>query len=145
MGSPSQVTEIARLSAAVDGVQKHYPNGQFTFDGAAFTTAQLVALFQSAIGNLKASMAARAASKDAVATARTTTAAARAAYTHLVDYVEMTVGSQSTVLADFGKSTKARKVPTAETKAAAAQKAKATRAAKRPPPAAPATPTTPKS
>jgi hypothetical protein len=145
MGTSSQVTEIARLTAAVDGLQKHYPNGQFTFGGVAFTTLQLVTLFKGAVSDLKATQAARAASKDAVAAARTSMAKARTAYADLIAYIELLNGSQSAMLDDFGKATKARKQPTAETKAAAAQKAKATKASKKPAAAAAATNTTPKS
>ena len=145
MGTSSQVTEIARLTAAVDGVQKHYPNGQFTFGGAPFTTQELVTLFKSAISDLKAAQAARAASKDAVAVAQVSMKKALSVYTDLVDYVELLNGSQSAMLGDFGKSTKARKVPSAEVKAAAAEKAKATRARKKAAAAAAAGATTPKS
>jgi len=144
MGTSSQVTEIARLKAAVDGVQKHYPNGQFTFGGVAFTTQQLVTLFTGAISDLKTAQAARLTSRDAVATAKASMKMAEAAYADLVDYVELLNGSQSAMLADFGKSTKARKVPSAEVKAAAAAKAKATRARKKAAAAAAANPTTPK-
>ena len=145
MGTSSQVTEIARLLAAVDGIQKHYPNGQFSFGGAAFTTPQVVALFQAAIADLKAATAARAVARDAVAVAHVTMQKARPVYLALIDRVESENGNQSVILAEFGKSLKARKIPSAEAKAAAAAKAKATRARKKAAAAAAANPTTPKS
>lgn len=144
MGNSSQVTEIARLGAAVDGLQKHYPNGQFTFGGVAYTTPDIVALFKGAIADLKAATTAKAASKDAVAAAKASMGKARPVYTDLIDLIELQNGKQSALLVDFGKPTKARKVTPTEVKAAAVKQAKATKASKKPAAKAPADPTPPK-
>ena len=87
-------------------------------------------LFQSLIDALTAAVAAKAERVEAVANVRSLEPQVMKVHADLIHYVEVTSGSSPTVLADFGKQPKARKVPTAAEKAAAVQKREATRAAR---------------
>ncbi len=133
MSKQAQNTTIAELQAAIAGVQKRFPNQQFMLDGKAFTTSQLVALFQSLIDAMKAALAASAARTKAVADVRELEAQVMPVHADLLAFAKLTLGSDPTVLADFGERTKARRTPTAAQKAAAVQKREATRAAKQAP------------
>jgi hypothetical protein len=130
MSKQAQNTTIAELQAAIAGVQKRFPNQQFTLGGKAFTTAQLVALFQSLIDVMKAAVAASAARSKAVADVKSLKATVMPVHADLLAFVEATLGRDPTVLADFGEQPKARKTPTAAEKAAAVQKREATRVAR---------------
>ena len=132
MGNISHVKEITSPTAAISGIQQHYPKATFTFGGETYKTADLVTLFQSALKALQAATAAKSAASDAIATATKATQEAMVAYANLVDYVKLTAGSTSQTLVDFGHPVQARKVPTVEVKAAAKQKRAATRAANKP-------------
>ena len=130
MSKQNQNTTVASLKQAIAGVQKRFPNQQFMLGGKAFSTAQLVALFQSVIDAIAASIAAKAARAKAVADAKSLKATVIPVHKDLIAFVEATLGRDPTVLADFGEELSARKAPTAEEKAAAVQKRKSTRAAR---------------
>ncbi|HEY8088450.1 MAG TPA: hypothetical protein VIF09_11410 [Polyangiaceae bacterium] len=115
----------------ISGLQKHYPNGQFLFGNATYTTVMLVPLFQSLIDAITRVNAAQASAKDIVAAMRGVEANVAPVFQGLKQDLLHTYGTASQTLTDFGLLP--RKVPaprTAEQKAAAAAKAKATRAAR---------------
>jgi hypothetical protein len=98
--------------------------------GKAFTTAQLVALFQSLIDAITASTAAKAVRVKAVANVRSLETTVLPVHRDLIDFVEASLGRDPTLLADFGEQPVARKTPSAADKAAAVLKREATRAAR---------------
>ena len=130
MSKQSQNTVITALKQSIAGVQKRFPGGSLPLAGTTFTTAQLVVLFQSLIDAITAVVAVKAARAEAVVTVRSLEPKVMKVHADLIAYVEATSGPSPTVLADFGKQPKARKVPTAAEKAAAVQKREATRAAR---------------
>lgn len=130
MPKQNQNTTVATLKQAIAGVQKRFPNQQFMLGGKTFTTAQLVALFQSVVDAIATSIAAKAARAKAVADVKSLLATVIPVHKDLIAFVEATLGRDPTVLADFGEQLTARKAPTADTKAAAVQKRKSTRAAR---------------
>lgn len=130
MSKPNQNTTIGLLQKAIAGVQKRFPNQSFMLGGKAFTTAELVALFQSLIDAMAAAVAAKAARAKAVANVKSLKTTVIPVHRDLIAFVEATLGRDPTVLADFGEELSQRKTPTAEEKAAAVQKRKSTRAAR---------------
>ena len=63
----NQAENLALLQSLVSGLQKQLPNGSFTLDSTAYTTATLVAMFQSLIAAIIAGVNAQAAAKVALA------------------------------------------------------------------------------
>jgi hypothetical protein len=122
---------LAQMQAVIAGLQKHFPNGQFTFGNTAYTTAALVTLFQSVITALTQLNAAQASAKDAVTALTGVTATMGPVFLSLKRNLQNTYGTTSTTLADFGlQPQKARTPLTVEQKAAAKAKAEATRKAR---------------
>ena len=72
--SKSKATVLAQLQALITGLQKQFPNGQFTLGNAVFTTAALVQTFQSLIDAFNVVTTAQANAKVAVAALRATVA-----------------------------------------------------------------------
>lgn len=130
MSKQNQNTTITELAQCIVGVTKHFPSGNLMLVGKAFTTQQVVSLFQELIDAIKAATAAKAASKKAVANVKALKATVLPVHRELIALVEASLGRDPTVLADFGKVTVAPKAPTAATKATAVQKRKSTRAAR---------------
>jgi hypothetical protein len=118
-------------STLLVGIQKHLANGQLTFAGGTFTTAQIESQLQLLIALRAAVNAARAVTTAKVA-AETAQAPALLAFMRaLVECIRVQFGTQADVLADFGVPPKKARTPlTVEQKAAAAAKRKATRAAR---------------
>jgi hypothetical protein len=130
MSKQNQNTTIGLLQKAIAGVEKRFPNQQFMLGGKAFTTAELVALFQGLIDAVAAAVAAKAARAKAVANVKSLRTTVIPVHRDLIAFVKATLGRDPTVLADFGEELSAPKTPTAEEKAAAVQKRKSTRAAR---------------
>jgi hypothetical protein len=129
--STSKATVNAELQALITGLQKQFPNGQFTLGNTAFTTAALVQAIQSLIDAITAVNAAQASATIAVATSRATAAKVGPIVLALKRNLLAMFGSAADTLALFGL--KPRKAPaprTATEKAAAAAKAEATRKAR---------------
>jgi len=118
-------------STVLVGLQKHLANGQLTFAGGTFTTAQIEAQLQLLIALRAAVNAARAATTAKVAAETAQAPALRAFMSALVECLRVQFGTQADVLADFGIAPKKARTPlTVEAKAAAAAKREATRAAR---------------
>ena len=130
MSKQNQNTTLAELTQAIVGVNTHFPTGTIMITGKAFTAQELTSLFQGLIDAIKAATAATAARKKAVANVKTLKASVLPVYRDLIGVVELTLGRDPTLLADFGKQTVEAKTPTAGTKAAAVQKRKSTRVAR---------------
>lgn len=130
MSKQSQNTTVGLLQKAIAGVQKLFPNQQFMLGGKAFTTVQLVALFQSLIDAIAAAVAAKAARAKAAANVKSLRTTVIPVHRDLIAFVKATLGRDPTVLADFGEELSTPKTPTAQEKAAAVQKRNSTRAAR---------------
>src|SRR5271165_6580003 len=88
-------------STVLAGMQKHLANGQLTFAGGTFTTAQIESQLQVLIALRAAVNAARAATTARVA-AETAQASALIAFMNaLVQCIRVQFGTQADVLADF--------------------------------------------
>jgi len=128
---PSKATTLARVQALIAGTNKHFPNGSFTLENTAYTTASLVGLLKGLADAIAATDAAHASTKEAVATLRGERAKVRPvmlAYTH---WLLTTFGSAMQTLADFGvQAPKARTPLTSEQTAAAVAKRESTRKAR---------------
>jgi hypothetical protein len=79
--------------------------------GKTFTTAQLVALFQSLIEAIAAAIAAKAARAKAVANVKSLMTPVIQVHRDLIAFVGATLGRDPTVLADFGEQPTARRAP----------------------------------
>ncbi|HEY3817061.1 MAG TPA: hypothetical protein VGL81_07820 [Polyangiaceae bacterium] len=119
------------MQSMIDGLQKNSPNGQFTLGGTTFTTASLVALFQSVITAMANVTAAQASATDAVAAMNGVVAKAEPVFRSLKSNLLNTNGAATSTLANFGlEPPQARTPQTSAEKTAAVEKAKATRAAR---------------
>jgi hypothetical protein len=134
MSSNTSVTKaeaLAYVQAVIAGTLKHFPSGNFTLGGTAFTTASLVALLTSLANAMTALIAAHANVKDAVAALATVESNVGPVLRAYVKLVRAAFNTSTQSLADFGiQPPKARTPRTSEQNAAAAAKAKATRAAR---------------
>jgi hypothetical protein len=74
MSKQSKATTLAKLQALITGLQKQFPNGQFTLGNTAFTTATLVQALQSMVDAINGAKAAQATAKVAVAASRASVA-----------------------------------------------------------------------
>jgi hypothetical protein len=129
--TPSKASTLARVQSLVEGLQKHFPNGNFTIGNTAYTTATLVQLFESLAAAITAANAAQANARDAVAALRDAKAKVGPTMVALRRILVAMFSTSTPTLADFGIAPpKARAPKTAEQKAAAAAKAKATREAR---------------
>lgn len=128
----SKAVTLARLQALIGGLQKRFPNGQFTLGKVAYTTATLVQLFESLIAAINAVNAAQASAKDAVMAMRGSEAKVNPVLRDLERFILSMFGTTATQdLADFGMEPPKAPAPrTSEEKAAAAAKLRATRAAR---------------
>jgi len=127
----TQAEALAYVQAVIAGTLKHFPSGNFTLGGTAFTTASLVALLTSLANAIAALIAAHANVKDAVAALATAESNVGPVLRAYVKLVRAAFNTSTQSLADFGiQPPKARTPRTSEQNAAAAAKAKATRAAR---------------
>ncbi len=128
----NKVVTLVRLQSLISGLQKRFPNGQFTLGKTAFTTATLVQLFESLITAIDDVNTAQASAKDAVAAMREVEAKVDPVIRDLKRFILATFGDTATQeLADFGMEPPKAPAPrTIEEKAAAAAKLRATRQAR---------------
>ncbi len=129
--SKTKAAALAHVQALIAGTTKHFPNGQFTIGGTAYTSASLIQVLQNLANAMQAVEAAHAGVKDALAAERATDAQIGPivrAYERLV--LAAYAGATQT-LADFGLTPPKAKAPlSTEQRAARAAKARATRAAR---------------
>jgi hypothetical protein len=129
--STSKASTLARLQALITGLQKQFPNGQFTLGNTAFTTAALVQTLQSLIDAINVVNTAQANAKVAVAALRATVAKVGPVVLALQRNLLSTFGNATDILALFGLEPRKAPAPRKGTEiAAAAAKAKATRIAR---------------
>jgi hypothetical protein len=127
----SKTANVARMQAMINGLQKRFPNGNFTLGNTAFTTTSLATLFQSVIDATAKANAAQATAKVAVTAMRTASANAGPVFLSLKRLLVSTYGAAADVLGDFGlEPPKARAPRTTEQKAATTAKARSTRQAR---------------
>ncbi len=127
----TKAATVARLQAMILGLQKRFPNGQFTLENQAFTTGTLVPLFQKLIDAIHQVNAAQASGKVAVATMESTHAEVDQVFLALKRALLNMFGPDAETLADFGLEPRKAPAPkTSEEKAAAAAKMRATREAR---------------
>jgi len=129
--STSKASTLAQLQALITGLQKQFPNGQFTLGNTAFTTATLVQALQSLIDAINAVNTAQANAKVAVAALGVTAAKVGPIVLALKRNLLAMFGTATDTLALFGLEP--RKAPAPRTGpeiAAAAAKAEATRIAR---------------
>ena len=129
--SRSKATALAQLQALITGLQKQFPNGQFTLGNIVFTTATLVQAFQSLIDAINAVNTAQANAKVTVSALRATVAKVGPVSLALKRNLLNTFGDATDILALFGLEPKKAPAPrTAKVLAVAAAKAEATRKAR---------------
>jgi hypothetical protein len=122
---------LAQVQAMIAGIQKHFPNGNFTLGNTAFTTASLVQLLQSLADAMTALDTAQKSAKDALTTKLGTETKVAPVLQALRSFILAAFSNATQSLADFGfQAPKARTPLTSEQKAAAVAKARATRAAR---------------
>jgi ABC-type transporter Mla subunit MlaD len=127
----TKAAALAQMQALIDGLQKHYPNGQFTFGNVTYTTQDLVTLFKSLMTAIVAVNAAQASAKDAVQTMNGVKAKVTPVFRALKRNLQTTYGTATQTLADFSLEPETAPTPlTVEQKAAAKAKADATREAR---------------
>jgi hypothetical protein len=115
------------VQALISGLQKHFPNGSFTFGNVPYTTAALVTLFTSLANAIAAADSAKANAKEAVLAMRAVRVKVGPVMQDLRHFLLVTFRTASGNLADFGIELKAPRTLTAEEKTASAAKAKSTR------------------
>ena len=126
----TKAAALAKLQALITGLQKHFPNAQFTFGNATVTTASIIEVLQDLADAYPVVAAAQANATDAVADLRAKQAKAAPVIRDLVAYLRVTFRNATAQLGDFGVQAKARTPVAAEKRVAATAKAKATRIAR---------------
>lgn len=127
----SKAVALARMQAFIAGLQKHFPNQSLNFGKQVFTTASLVAVFQSVIDAINAVNAAHAALKDALSALQAVSTQQAPVIRDFKRFVLAAFGGAAQELSDFGLLPPKVKQPlTTEQRAAASAKAKATRKAR---------------
>jgi hypothetical protein len=127
----TKASTLAQLQALITGLQKQFPNGQFTLGNTAFTTATLVQTLQSLIDAINAVNTAQANAKVAVAALGVTVAKVGPVVLALKRNLLAMFGNATDILALFGLEPKKAPAPrTGKEIAAAAAKAEATRIAR---------------
>jgi hypothetical protein len=122
---------LASLQALLSGLQKQFPNGQFTLDSTVFTTQSLVTLIQGVITALESLNTVQLNAKAAVTTARAALAQAAPTISALRHSLLTMFGNAPQTLAIFGLEPPKAKAPlTVEEKAVAVAKSRSTRAAR---------------
>ena len=93
---------VARMQAIITGLQKRFPNGNFTLGNQTFTTASLVTLFQGVIDATTKVNASQASAKVAVTGMRTAQANVGPVFLVLKRWLVSTYGTAADILGDFG-------------------------------------------
>jgi hypothetical protein len=128
---PTRAASLAGLQALIAGMQKVFPNGQFTFENVAYTTASLNALLQELVDAYTVLNTAQASARDAVAAKEAIEAKVDPVRRDLVNFLRGQYRNAEAQLAEFGlQAPKARTPLTLEQRMAAAAKARATRIAR---------------
>jgi hypothetical protein len=129
---PTKAQALAGVQALIAGLQKHFPNAQFTLGNAVYTTDALVQLLTGLAAAMTAQQTAETAAKDALTKLDATHAQAAPVIQDLKDMLHVQFGQAAGTLADFGLAPRKVRTPmTVEQKAAAKAKRDATRAAKK--------------
>lgn len=129
--NPSNATVLTQVQALIAGIQKHFPNGSFTFGNTAYTTATLSQALQSLANAYSDLNAAHARVKEAGLTLTTMQTQMEPLMRNCKRFIQSAFGTAPQTLADFGmQPTKARTPLTVEQKAVAAAKLRATRKAR---------------
>jgi hypothetical protein len=127
----SKAETVARMQAMIQGLQKRFPNGQFTLGNKAFTTAALVQTFQGLIDAIQKVNAAQASAEVAVTAMTSTKADVNQVFVGLKRNLLNTFGTDAETLGDFGLEPRKAPAPrTTEQKAATTAKMRATRKAR---------------
>ena len=127
----SKAATLAQLQALISGLQKKFPNGQFTLGNAAFTTATLVQALQRLVDAIDAVNAAQATAKVAVSALRAAVTEVGPVVLALRRTLLAMFGNANDILALFGlEPRKAPRPRTSQENAVAAAKAEATRKAR---------------
>jgi hypothetical protein len=127
----NSITTIASLSSLVSGLKKNQPKGVFAIDGARYTAAQLVSIFQTILAALQAVPAAKGTYQKAVRSSDALQAQYHAVTVQLKQSLQMQAGADTELLADYGLTPRKRPgVRSPKVNVAAADKAVATRAAR---------------
>jgi hypothetical protein len=133
MPKTSQVIRQIRAANVVAGIRKHMPPGRKVYlDGKAYTSKELIALFQEQVDAIDAVRSARAALTAAVRKERVVAKKVNAATLGLQSIVRPMFALGSAALADFGWAPPKKPGPkTTAAKLAGVLKAAATRKARR--------------
>jgi hypothetical protein len=127
---PTKAQALAAVQALIAGTQKHDPNGSYRIGNVVYSSAQLVTLLQSVATAMTQEMAAEQAAKDALTNLESLQATSHPIILGYRHALQISYGSASQILADYGLTPKKAPAPlTVQAKAAAAAKRKATREA----------------
>jgi len=130
MTRAAKPTRSDRNRTLIAGIQKRLASAPtIILDGTPFTPTTLTKALQAEIDAFDATAAAGGVFHKAVAAQKVAETEVEPVVRAFKKFVLNQFHGQADALADFGITVKARKVPTAEEKAAAAAKRKATRAA----------------
>lgn len=128
--SRTTAAALAQVQALMAGMQKHFPSGTFTLEGASYTTVTLLQTLGSLADALSGVLAAHAGLKASLLTLAKVAATIGPVEKACRGFVVAAYGNSPQQLADFGVPPRKQPAPrTSEQKAAAAAKAKATRIA----------------
>jgi hypothetical protein len=131
MSKLNKAKQIADDQQLIAGILKHLATSTLTLGGKAYLGTALVSLLQPRVDAGQASVAARAASRNAVAADDAVLAETDETVVALKQTLQLMYGTDAATLADFGTMPKKKAAPlTAAAKVARAAKAKATRAAR---------------
>ncbi len=129
--SRTTAAALAQVQALMAGMQKHFPSGTFTLEGASYTTVTLLQTLASLADALSGVMAAHAGLKAALLTLAKVAATIGPVEKACRGFVLAAYGSSPQQLADFGVQPRKQPAPrTSAQNAAAAAKARATRIAR---------------
>src|SRR5450755_3876111 len=127
----TKLTLAKRALDLVAGTLKHSPNGSFTFDGATYTGANLVQLFQELAEAIASVDVAKAGWQEALKSMNDAHAKAVPVLRGYQSWLAVTYGNAPATLADYGIAPPKGPTPaSADVKAAAVAKREATRQAR---------------
>jgi hypothetical protein len=122
---------LALLQALIAGTQKHSPSATFTLGNATYTAATLIQELEHLASAITAATAAHVHAEDAIKAQREVQAKVGPLVRDYKRYLQVTLGTASTELADYGlRPIKARKPLGSDQRAIAKAKLKATRTAR---------------
>jgi hypothetical protein len=131
MSKFNKAKQISDDQKLIAGILKHLATSTLTIGGKAYLGTTLVSLLQPRIDAGQASIAARAASRNAVVADDGVLAETNALVVQLKQTLKLMFGNDAATLADFGSTPRKTPQPlTAAQKVARADKARATRKAR---------------